>query len=243
MGKNTRKLFIAPKPNYKLYLNRFNKIYYDENTKENSQSNGCLMRAYPLAFIDDIDIIKKDVYISNPSKLSYNAVFIYVMAIKLALNGSSKKEIKEKIEVLIEHKEISIVFYQALNNEYRNITINRGHIINAFYCAFFGLFQFDNYKTAIDTIICLGPEVNIPAKIFYPGKWKKSEVLLGDTDTNAAITGALLGAYYGITKIEENEITKENIKIILNCNTTKGDIIRPKEYTLNIEFINNLFDN
>ena len=243
MGKNTRKLFIAPKPNYKLYLNRFNKIYYDENTKENSQSNGCLMRAYPLAFIDDIDIIKKDVYISNPSKLSYNAVFIYVMAIKLALNGSSKKEIKEKIEVLIEHKEISIVFYQALNNEYRNITINRGHIINAFYCAFFGLFQFDNYKTAIDTIICLGPEVNIPAKIFYPGKWKKSEVLLGDTDTNAAITGALLGAYYGITKIEENEITKENIKTILNCDTTKGNIIRPKEYTLNIEFINNLFDN
>lgn len=82
-----------------------------------------------------------------------------------------------------------------------------------------------------------------PSENYLTGKWKKSEVLLGDTDTNAAITGALLGAYYGITKIEENEITKENIKTILNCDTTKGDIIRPKEYTLNIEFINNLFDN
>jgi ADP-ribosyl-[dinitrogen reductase] hydrolase len=240
MGKNTRKLFIAPKPKYNLYLNRFNKIYIDEYTKENAQSNGCLMRAYPLAFYDDIDIIKQDVYITNPSKLSYNAVFVYVMAIKLALNGSSKKEIKEKIKNLIEEKELLNIFNKALNNEYINVTKNRGHIINSFYCAFLGLFQFTNYKEAIDKIICLGPEKDIPAKIFYSGKYKKSEILVGDTDTNAAITGALLGAYYGLKTLENNEIIKKNIEIMLNCDSTKGDIIRPIEYTLKQDLILNL---
>ena len=38
MGKNTRNLFIAPKPTYKVYNNRFNKHYSDEITKENSDN-------------------------------------------------------------------------------------------------------------------------------------------------------------------------------------------------------------
>ena len=97
MGKNTRNLFIAPKPTYKLYNNRFNKHYPDEITKENSQSNGALMRAYPLAFVDDLDpeIIRTDVGITNPSELVQTAVFAYITAIKMALNGNSKEEIKE----------------------------------------------------------------------------------------------------------------------------------------------------
>jgi len=33
-----------------------------------------------------------------------------------------------------------------------------GWVAYTFYCAFLVLFNFDNYKDAIDTIICLGPE-------------------------------------------------------------------------------------
>ena len=87
-----------------------------------------------------------------------------------------------------------------------------------------------NKVIAIDTIICLEPEENVPAKIFFEGKWKKSEVLLGDTDTNAAITGA----YYGYDKIIENDITKQNIEIMLNSDSTTSDIVRPLDYKLEI---------
>ena len=53
IGNNTRNLFIAPKPTYKLYENRFKKHYTTEESKEQSQSNGALMRCYPLAFVED----------------------------------------------------------------------------------------------------------------------------------------------------------------------------------------------
>jgi len=232
MGKNTRNLFVAPKPTYKLYQNRFNKYYPDDITKENSQSNGALMRAYPLAFIEDDSIIETDVYITNPSKLVYNAVYTYIIAIRMAIQNKSKKTIQKKIKNLIQFEELSTTFDQACKNTFRDVTVNKGHILHAYYCAFWGLFQFDNYKDAIDAIICLGPIEGEPAKIAIKSKWKKNEIIVGDTDTNASIAGALLGAFYGYEKITENEITKKNMKIIMNSDSTKGDIVRPPIYKL-----------
>ena len=232
IGTNTRKLFIAPKPTYKLYLNRFNKYYPNDIIKENSQSNGALMRAYPLAFVEDDSIIETDVYITNPSKLVYNAVYTYIIAIRMAMQNKSKKTIQQKIKKLIQFEEILTVFDQACKNIFRDVTVNKGHILNAYYCAFWGLFQFDNYKDAIDAIICLGPIQGEPAKIAIKNKWKKNEIIVGDTDTNASIAGALLGAFYGYQKITENEITKKNMEIIMNCDSTTGDIIRPTIYKL-----------
>ena len=234
MGKNTRNLFIAPKPTYKLYNNRFNKHYSDEITKENSQSNGALMRAYPLAFVDDLDpeIIRTDVGITNPSELVQAAVFAYITAIKMALSGNSKEEIKDVVRNIQMDEPLSIAFEQACNGEFRDVTHCRGHIVHAFYCAFWGLFQFGNYKSAIDAIISLSPEEGVPAKICEPGKWKKKEVRVGDTDTNAAIAGALLGAFYGLGEIRSDPVTNINVEILLNCDSRKGDIVRPKKYSM-----------
>ena len=106
------------------------------------------------------------------------------------------------------------------------------HVVHAFYCAFWGLFQFEDYKTAIDAIILLSPEEGVPAKIYKPGKWKKSQVRVGDTDTNAAIAGALLGAFYGLSTIRSNPITNSNIQTLLQCDSRDGDIIRPEKYSL-----------
>lgn len=232
MGKNTRNLFVAPKPKVALYMNRFKKYYPDENTKENSQSNGALMRCYPLAFVESNDIIKIDTEITHPSKLSYNAVYVYVSAIKMALCGETKENIKKNLRILIEFDELKNAYEQACNNIFRDVTKNRGHIVHGFYCAFWGLFQFDNYKTAIDAIICLTSKPNIKPKFVESGHHKKKDIVVGDTDTNAAIAGALMGAYYGISKLNEDEITKNNIEILLSCDTSKGDIVRPKEYEI-----------
>ena len=39
----------------------------------------------------------------------------------------------------------------------------------------------------------------------------------GDTDTNAAIAGALNGAHYGLKALESDPQTRENIELILKC--------------------------
>ena len=237
MGKNTRNLFIAPKPTYKLYQNRFKKLYPDEFTKENSQSNGALMRAYPLAFVDDWDIVGTDVVVTNPSELVQRAVFAYIMAVKMALSGDSKEEIKKAVQEMPLDPPILQAFQQACNDEFRDVTHCRGHVSHAFYCAFWGLFHFDDYKTAIDAIISLSPVHGVPAKICEPGKWKKSEVRIGDTDTNAAIAGALLGAFYGLGGISSDPVTNSNIQVLLECDSRDGDIIRPQKYSMsNLNF-------
>ena len=150
----------------------------------------------------------------------------------MALNGNSKEEIKDVIRNIHMNKSLSIAFEQACNNEFRDVTVCRGHVVHAFYCAFWGLFQFDDYKSAIDAIISLSPEEGVPAKICEPGNWKKKEVRVGDTDTNAAITGALLGAFYGLGEIRSDPVTNTNVEILMKCDSRKGDIVRPQKYSM-----------
>ena len=249
MGDNTRKLFIIgtkSKPSIKLYNTRFDKRFVDDETKENAKSNGPLMRAYPLAFCTSSQI-REDVFITNPSEFVLNVVELYIIAIRLSLKGLNKDIIKKTVIKYIKYDEIKVAFKQACSNTFRNVTNKRGYILHAFYCAFWGLFQFDDYKTAIDSVITLGHIENEKAKIAIPGKWKNKDIILGDTDTNAAITGALLGAYYGLKKISSNEITKNNIETLLECNPNDGDIKRPSRYFMNsdnyklfVDILNNL---
>lgn len=233
MGDNTRKLFIIgtkSKPSMKLYNTRFEKRFIHGEAR----SNGPLMRAYPLAFCTSSEL-RDDVFITNPSEFVLNIVEVYIIAIRLALKGVNKTIIKNTIINHIKHDELKIAFIQACSNTFRNVTIKRGYIVHAFYCAFWGLFQFDDYKTAIDSVITLGHIENEKAKIAIRGKWKKKDIILGDTDTNAAITGALLGAYYGLEGICSNEVTKNNIETLLKCNPNDGDIKRPGRYCMNID--------
>lgn len=235
MGENTRKLFIIgkkSKPSMKLYNSRFQKRFINDKEKENAKSNGALMRAYPLVFCTCKEIIE-DVFITNPSKFVLHIVELYILAIRLALQGENKEKIKKLVYRKIKYDDIKIAFENACTNTFRNVTIKRGYILHAFYCAFWGLFNFNDYKTAIDAIITLGHTEGEKAKIAIPGKWKKNEIILGDTDTNAAITGALLGAYYGLKSMCSDEITKNNIDTMLDCDPNKGDIKRPTRYIMN----------
>ena len=143
MGNNTRKLFVVGgNPSIKLYMNRFKKYFPDKKTKENAQSNGPLMRAYPFAFINDESHIRTDVYITNPSELCYNATLTYVRAIKMAISGKSKLEIKTEIRKLITHQPLLTAYDQACSNTFRDVTgKSRGYIAHAYYCAFGGCFN------------------------------------------------------------------------------------------------------
>jgi len=45
----------------------------------------------------------------------------------------------------------------------------------------------------------------------------------GDTDTNAAIAGAVIGSHYGFDKMMSEPITKENYDIIISMDPSEGD--------------------
>ena len=231
--ERSEKLFVATKPKIKSYTKR------SEKNKEDSESNDALMRAYAMAFFQNDETIIKDVYITNPSTISYEAVFLYIEAIKMALKGQSKNEIKETIKNIIKNKILAEVYSDACNNKFRDVTHNKSHLTHGFYCAFWGLFNYNDYKTAIDAIICLSPSENTAAEICKPGKkLNKNKVEIGDINTNAAIAGGLLGAFYGLKKLQHDPTTKKNLQILLNSDPNSRDFPRSKNLILNEEKVN-----
>jgi ADP-ribosylglycohydrolase len=167
MGDNTRKLFIIggkSKPSVNIYNSRFEKQFPTSAKKENAKSNGAMMRAYPLVFSEK-ESIKQDVFLTNPSDFVYNIVEIYTTALRLAIDGKCKEIIKSRVRKLIRHDEITAAYNQACDNKFRDVTKQRGFVLHAFYCTFWALFNFDDYKTAIDSIITLGPNEDEKAKI------------------------------------------------------------------------------
>lgn len=204
------------------------------------QSNGAMMRAYPLAVLDE-NYTKMDVYITNPNLFTVSCTIIYVNAIRDALNGKTKKEINNNIVSYIKSiedskvkKQIYYIFDRAFNKKKLfdsktendifefdtkkikdlNNRIIRGWTGSSFYCAFYGFFNYNNYSEMINELILFG----------------------GDSDTNAAIAGALFGAFYGMLKLCSEEITKENMKILIRANPNTGYVPNGKKRILRLEF-------
>ena len=58
----------------------------------------------------------------------------------------------------------------------------------------------------------------------------KKDKKVGDTDTNAAIAGALLGAYYDILNMCKDVKIKEALRTIIHADTIEGGIVRSQRY-------------
>lgn len=232
LGKNTKNLFKGVKT-YKGYTNRYKKF-----SDSNNQSNGPLMRSYPL--VVNPKYIKDDVYLTNPNKVCYEMVKIYIEAIQDAIDNKSKKIILENAVKKAKSSETIKVFNQIKNNEKRDISgKSKGWIAHSFFCAFYALMNSEDYKSGIDTIMFLDDFFN-PNILQKRNKNSRGNT---DTDTNCAIAGALLGAYYGFINMCKDETTKQNLRILVKANPNKGDVPRPLKYH-NIKLIStarNLF--
>tara|TARA_Y100000389_G_C17416032_1_gene493758 strand:+ start:495 stop:1604 length:1110 start_codon:yes stop_codon:yes gene_type:complete len=240
-GRNTKHLFETKgksKPTVKFYNSQFNKKYHSEEERQQSQSTGCLMRSYPLAFVNNDAIAETDTRITNPSDIAVEAVKVYVYAVRMAILGYSKEQIKAEVAQKLTNPKLVEVYRKAVNNEFVNVTDNRSWLGYSFYCAFWALFNFDNYKDAIDAVICLSPDSGKKAYICDKSLTKKAynelkkqrPKLVGDTDTNAAIAGALLGAYYGLISMCKDNNLKEDFRILIHADTRDGRIIQPLKY-------------
>jgi ADP-ribosylglycohydrolase len=153
-----------------------------------------------------------DCKITNPSPACIEAVRLYLDVIKLALDNSDKAIITQFLsQKTAANKDISACISDAINDIRRNITgRDKGWVMHGLYCALWSLLQFDTYHDGIDAVIRLG----------------------GDTDTNASISGDMLGAFYGYSKIVEHPVTAYNISVLCTSDSSKGNLMRSKEYEI-----------
>ncbi len=151
-----------------------------------SQANGSLMRISPLGIycyrksIDELwELAEEESALTHAHPVCRQACALFVAAIALAVeSGRSSQQIYELILDLAQKKEVESALLEALKQAAANppeFDHNPGWVLIAFQNAFYQLLHAESFENAIVETVMYG----------------------GDTDTNAAIAGGLLGAVYG----------------------------------------------
>jgi ADP-ribosyl-[dinitrogen reductase] hydrolase len=188
IGKNTRKLLLGIKT-INGYEKRVEKYMDIKN-----ESNGSLMRCCPIA-ATNIDV-KKDCEITNISPTNIECGRIYITILKKYLNNEIPDIHKIYAELNIKEKSVLDVLKDIDSKKKRDVTqkSNKGWVCNALWCAL-SVMDRDSYCDSIDQVIRYG----------------------GDTDTNAAIAGSLIGYKIGFEKMMEETRTKTNFDVMINA--------------------------
>lgn len=211
MGRNTRALFKGVKT-VRGYRARFGRLVTANPPETWSQSNGALMRAAALSFLGEGAVLA-DCELTNPHPTTKTASKAYCAAIRMSLRTRDKKEVLAAALAKCGDDGCPVreVLLSAAAGEAREVnTRQKGWVLNAIYCAFFGFLQHQTFQEAVDAVIRM---------------W-------GDADTNAAILGGLFGAYLGYSKVMEDERTSQNIQIVRTADLTTGENPRPERCRL-----------
>lgn len=161
------------------------------------------MRASPLALILDNNATIEDSLITNPNPVNVDCNLVYVNCLRLALKGIDGKSIFDTAKKMAQTAEVISVLEQVEKGEIRDIGKNKG------WCALVAITKFNNYSEAINWIVCSQNGT--------------------DTDTNACIPGALLGASLGFHKMNQEPQTAHNISIIVTT-TENSPTPHPPQY-------------
>ena len=210
MGKTTRTLLHGI-TTLKGYRNRYAKL----KATCDSQSNGSLMRAWPLVFAKDRhDAVIFDTQITNPNSINTECGLIYIdLLYDLLHDIFDKEKLNARAQECI-YPDIKLAMEQALSGSTR--TFNKGQngwVVHGLYFAIIAVISDDPPLKIYDDIIQM--------KI--------------DPDTTCAIAGAVIGAKYWRTFLQIPDI-KSLIDIVVSVDTTKGEFPRsdkfhPKLYT------------
>ena len=220
LGKNTRGLFKGIKT-LKGYEKRYDKFFETKDLREKAQSNGSLMRCSPLFPFTD-DIIKADCKITNPSKFNIEVNSLYCDALYGCLNKENPSFTLGALLDKVKDKKLKERIDGSLNVEIKgnikdkkgeeiDVSENRGWSGHAFMFAMEMLARDIPFTSAMDVII--------------------GENIKGDTDTNAAIAGAIIGMKKGLSGLLKEKVTAENWEILMSADTEEGEIPRPEKYS------------
>jgi ADP-ribosyl-[dinitrogen reductase] hydrolase len=209
MGRNTRAL-LKGVTTLAGYHGRHKKTF--QGTQDGwTQSNGSLMRCYPLALLSDQTKWTEDCQITNPHQNNIDAQSIYLYVLHWTLKGYSKEQLATAI-LEYTREPVRSTILSAYNKVPQNLAQNKGWVLNALYAALYCFFHFDSFQEAMQWII--------------------DENRGSDTDTNAAIAGSLLGARLGFDALQQETNTAKNISVVLAYTGKQGDLPRPPKYTL-----------
>lgn len=205
IGNNTR--FVFANKTLKGYELRIKKR--DEEiaagTRNKSLSNGALMRCSSIALLSDDDWLnaaKDDVKLSNPYRETIEVNVLYLQVLRMILDDKKLSSIKRFIfKQTPKSKGVMKVIDDLKNDLPRNIGgRDKGMAVHALWCSLKGLFMDECYEKTIRWVITQGGQHGV-----------------GDTDTNAAIAGALIGARYGWTKLMKSKLTRYNWNAVINA--------------------------
>ena len=215
LGRNTRALFYG--------IKRVSG-YYDRLARvdRTSESNGSLMRAYPLLLLFEWlpedqawDFIFKDTSLSNPCLPNLEAIRVYLSIFRMIENETSPAQGIPILYNITTSPELKLAIQQAAAGQVRDVkAVGKGWIVHAVYASIQAWMQASNgnsFQNIINWVILLG----------------------GDTDTNGAIAGAVAGFYAGEAKMRTDPITAENIRILLTADTNLGSFPLDPKYSPN----------
>lgn len=184
--------------------------------RESSQANGALMRISPMAIfghalntIDFTKAVERDAALSHASNVCAAANAVFCEAIRWGLRGATPDVMFAKALAMARENERRIKapsVLECLTSASASDDINWpgggiGWVLKALHMAFWSLIRTpkgrdpEDFRKAMSHVVVQG----------------------GDTDTNGAIAGALLGSWYGFTGLPE-----DMTKTVLSCKTPRG---------------------
>ncbi len=180
-----------------------------------SQANGALMRISPLGIFaakssdqEIIDWAMQDAALTHPHQTCQQANALFVLGIARAIqNCLSAQEVYELILKYAEHLDVDFELKAVIGDASfmapSDYLDKEGWVLIAFQNALWQLLHAPNFEEALVDTVGRG----------------------GDTDTNAAICGALMGAVYGVEAIPQQWQSS-----ILSCRAEQGNpnVQRPR---------------
>jgi ADP-ribosylglycohydrolase len=180
-----------------------------------SQANGAMMRVSPLGIFGANHDLKhvaewarQDAAITHPHPVCQQANVLFTMAIAHAVrHGGDARNLYEQIVTWAVDMEVDGILLEAVRAAVEappaDYVHQQGWVLTAFRNALWQLLHAPNLEEAVVDTVMRG----------------------GDTDTNAAICGALLGAVWG-----RNAIPDQWIECVLNCRPAAGQphVRRPR---------------
>jgi ADP-ribosylglycohydrolase len=185
------------------------------NLNFDSQANGAMMRISPLGIFGakyDTHIVgewaAQDAAITHPNPICVQANMLFAMAIAHAISSCcNSRELYENVKRWAHEMSVEPALENAVIEASKappeNFAHQQGWVLIAFRNALWQLLNAPNFEEGVVDTVMRG----------------------GDTDTNAAICGALLGAVHGV-----NAVPKQWSAAVLNCRPECGreGIFRPR---------------
>jgi ADP-ribosylglycohydrolase len=186
------------------------------NTLPTSEANGALMRITPLAIwgagradLSDDDLAslaRRDATVTHSHQVCQDANAVYVVALRYAIvSPRAPREIYDYAMSWAQTQDLEpSVLERLVLAEREPPTSGKGWVLNALQASFYALLHF-SCAEGISWSISIG----------------------ADTDTNAAITGGLLGAAHGLSSLPQPWVTAV-ITSRPHVNLGRGRCQRPK---------------